>query len=230
MKKLFLLSFIILLLISSCQPQTSNQTIINTEIPTDEAEATSTMTATIKPPTATKIPPTETPIPSATATVTLTATAIIQFETSRIYGIENRGAYISVILEFPGIDRNYDVMLNNNQYNCQLVDDAPDRLFCTGPALLLKSYTTIKYFADDDMWEDPLYEGTVYVPEPYATPYPPGDPETWCPLRGTDVFCETEHRVENGEECWVMSCFDACGYFFSYHTCQEGPHGNFLPP
>ncbi len=95
-----------------------------------------------------------TPFPSETATATMTATPVINFETSRIYGVENRGDYISVVLEFPGIDRSYGVMLNNNQYDCKLVDDVPDRLFCSGPSLLLKSYTTIKYFPDDGTWTE----------------------------------------------------------------------------
>ena len=230
MKKLFLISILFLILISSCQSQIANRETVGTETQIKDVPPTATSTITPKPPTETSVPPTETPFPSETATATMTATPVINFEISRIYGIENRGDYISVILEFPGIKTNYGVMLNNKEYNCKLVDDVPDRLFCTGPALILKSYTSIKYFTDDGTWQNPLYEGTVYVPEPYKTPYPPGDPSTWCPLRGTDVFCETEHRVENGEECWVMTCSDACGYFFSYHTCTENPNGNFLPP
>ncbi len=230
MKKIFYFAIVFSFVFSSCQSKLNSPKSVEPIVITVEIIETATSTATLVPPTATDVVPTATAIPSATSTATMTPTPVIQFDTSRIYGIDNRGDYISVILEFPGIDETYDVSINNNQYNCKRVDGIADRLYCSGPSLRVETYAKIKYFHEGGTWDIPLYEGDIYVPKQYATPMPAGDPRTWCPLRGTDVFCETEHRVENGEECWVMSCFDACGYYYSYHTCQEGPHDNFLAP
>jgi hypothetical protein len=230
MKKLFLLSIVFVFVFTACQSNQPLQTVAEPSETAVEILMTATSTATLIPPTATVELPTVTAFPSVTSTQTMTPTPVVKFEDSEIFGIENRGNYISIILKFPGVKKPYDVKLNGNQYNCKMIDGISDRLYCSGPILKLESYTTVKYFPNDGSWNNSLYEGEIWVPKPYTTPMPAGDPRTWCPLRGTDVFCETEHRVENGEECWVMSCFDACGYYYSYHTCQEDPHDNFLAP
>ncbi len=59
MKKLFLISFLSLILISSCQPQIANQDFIGTETPIKAVPPTSTVTNTPEIPTETNVPPTE---------------------------------------------------------------------------------------------------------------------------------------------------------------------------
>ena len=199
MKKMIYFAIVFTLVISSCQTDLASPIAIEPSESIVVITKTSTSTATVIPPTATNQPPTATAIPSKTLTSTMTPTPTVRFEDSEIFGVENRGNYISIILKFPGIEKPYDVILNDNQYNCKMVDGVSDRLYCSGPSLRLESYTKIKYFPNDGSWETSLYEGKIWVPEPYATPMPAGDPSTWCPLRGTDVFCETEHRIENGE-------------------------------
>ena len=75
MKKILLISFISLILISSCQSQIATLETVGTETPVKEVPPTATSTITPRPPTETSIPPTETPFPSETATMTMTATA-----------------------------------------------------------------------------------------------------------------------------------------------------------
>ena len=45
---------------------------------------------------------------------------------------------------------------------------------------------------------------------------------SWCPLRGENLTCETEYRKDSGH-CYVGStCYDACGWFYSVDTIPFG--------
>jgi hypothetical protein len=232
MKKLIYLFFLIAFILSACQPS-------STALQDDVVVSVTSQKAIIPTATATKIPPSITPTfpvatntitPSQTPTITTTPTASIQFDKVRIFGLENRSDYSLVILEFPELDHVLGLKINNKPYSCVLDEKLANKLLCSGAPLRIKENVNVKFYDEDMVFENLLFEGSIYVPEPYSTPMPLGDPRTWCPLRGTNVFCETEHRVENGEECWVSSSFDACGYYYSYHTCQFPPDNNFLPP
>jgi len=232
MKNWIFIFFILIFVMSACQPaipvlEENNASSI---IPSSTLAPTSTFT--ISPPTMTPTFPqaTNTTSPSITLSMTNTPTAIIEFNKVRIFGLEDRGDYSLVILEFPLLDHVLGLKINDKPYTCVLDEKLTNKLLCSGTPLRIKEYVNAKFYAEDKEFTTLLYEGNIYVPEPYKTPMPLGDPRTWCPLRGTDVFCETEHRVENGEECWVSSCFDACGYYYSYHTCQFPPDNNFLSP
>jgi hypothetical protein len=147
-------------------------------------------------------------------------TAETKFADSRIYGYEKKGTYSLLIFEFPALNQVFDVTINGVAYACELDAVLPDKLVCTGPNLPERESVTVAFFTDIDASAQPIYQGQFSVPVPYQTPTPIGDNEFWCPLRGTNVTCETEHRWENGVECWVMTCFDACGYYYSYHNCD----------
>lgn len=172
-----------------------------------------------------------TPSPSQTATII--PTAEFDFTKTRIFGTENRGSSFLVIFEIPGLDRNYRVSINGSDYQCEFEKDVADKLFCNGDKLRANEYVKVMLFDLNESQESTgkaLYESELFVAEPYKTPLPLGDPATWCPQRGQNVYCETEHRVEDDEECWVSTCVDACGYYYSYHTCKLPPGGNFLTP
>ena len=54
----------------------------------------------------------------------------------------------------------------------------------------------------------------------------PPTPVGWagnnCPQRGQNVSCETECRIApDGNPCIVATCTDACGPYFSVHTCPD---------
>lgn len=232
MKKFIYLFLLIAFLLSACQPS-------STDLLDEAVVSVTSQKAIILPATFTIVPPTIAPTfpvttntftPSRTPTIKVVPTESIQFDKVRIFGLEDRGDYALVILEFPVLDHVLGLQINNKPYSCSLDEKLANKLLCSGAPLRIKENVNVKFFDKDMVFENLLYEGIIYVPEPYKTPMPLGDPRTWCPLRGTDVFCETEHRVENGEECWVSSCFDACGYYYSYHTCQYPPDNNFLTP
>ncbi|MHB8135893.1 MAG: hypothetical protein ACYDH1_16915 [Anaerolineaceae bacterium] len=231
MKKWFLLFILLLMVVSACQvtqPETKTDVLVTQVTNTPIA----TRTSTSIPPTSTSLPTftSTTVILTATPTITIIPTIAVQFEKARIFGMDDHGTYSLVIFEFPKLEQAYQVKINNNLYSCSIDGSAVNKLFCTGAQLRINEYVHVEFFTEENSKEIALYQGDYFVPEPYKTPMPLGDPRTWCPLRGTDVFCETEHRVEDGEECWVQSCFDACGYYYSYHTCKYPPDNNFLSP
>ncbi len=231
-KKILYVLLLIIFLLAACAPQggvvvTERPEEVTEVIPTETtaptAEPTFTPAATLTN-TAT-IAPTATPVP----TETLVPTPVVNFDEVRIIGVDKKSGYSSVIFLFPVLDQLYQVKINNAAYNCQIPEGIVDRLFCSGQEMRTDEYAEVIFF-DDETYQNQLAALTMFVPKPVPTPLPAGDPNTWCPARGTNVSCETEHRTEFGEECWVQTCFDACGYYYSYHTCQLPPHNNFLPP
>ncbi len=171
------------------------------------------------------------PVPSQTSTKT--PTPKFDFTGVRIFGTENRGSTFLVIFEIPGLDRSYRVLINGSEYRCEFQESVIDKLFCNGNKLRSNENVSVKFFdseAAEETSGEVMFEAELYVAEPFKTPLPAGDPATWCPQRGQNIYCETEHRVENDEECWVSTCVDACGYYYSYHTCQFPPNNNFLTP
>jgi len=231
MKKWILFFTLLLMFVSACQvSQSETKPEILVTLAATSPFPTKTLTKI--PPTSTSLPTftSTTVIPTETATVTMIPTDAVQFEKARIFGMDDHETYSLIIFEFPKLEQAYKVKINDNLYSCVIDEIAINKLFCTGARLRIKEYVNVEFFTEENSKEIVLYQGEYYVPEKYKTPMPLGDPRTWCPLRGTDVSCETEHRIEDGEECWVQSCFDACGYYYSYHTCKYPPDNNFLSP
>ena len=195
----------------------------NTAVP---EPATAVDTATIQP---TEISAAmKTPAPTVTFTATLEPTATLtptpaaEFSALRLYGVEYRGSNVSINFEIPGMDQTYQMKINDQDYSCQLAADLADHLFCFGPNLAFDKEAHIEIM--DETGSQKIYEtDMVLIPPKYVSPTPVGDMTTWCPQRGQNVFCETENRMEYGTPCIVSSCFDACGYYYSIHTCNYPP-------
>lgn len=232
MKNNLFIWLILLFVLSACNPkqlqvaEVDEPTLTATVQITKTIRSTSTRTI-IETSTVTKSKAATLPPP---ATISTTPTQPIGFDQARIFGTENRGSYFLVIFEIPSIDQVLGVSINGQDYDCKIPEDIQHELFCSGPKLRPNEYALVRFFQEEKPWITPLFEKEMYVAEPYKTPLPAGDPSTWCPQRGENITCETEHRVEDGEECWVSTCFDACGYYYSYHTCNYPPNNNFLTP
>ncbi|HZW02300.1 MAG TPA: hypothetical protein VFF68_00110, partial [Anaerolineaceae bacterium] len=184
------------------------------------ATAEPTATATLEPsPTAT-LEPTVTPLP--TETPLPTSTPMPDFAAGQITSVEERGENILWMMALKGLTVPLQAQVGGKFYNCTIEGDYPDRLFCFGPAFSGDPEAVTAAFFPVEGTGTALFEGSYYLPVIIPTPYPPGDPSTWCPERGQDVFCETENRHDiDGNACIVESCFDACGYFYSTDTCPE---------
>ena len=190
-----------------------------TVLPTVAATATALPTE-IPEPTATPLP-TETPAP--------TATPLPDFENGKITSIEARGENILWMLSLTGVTTPLEALVDGKTYDCSLEPDYPDRLFCFGPAFTGDPQQITAAFYSAGGGGLAIFEGTYFLPVILPTAMPAGDPTTWCPERGQDVFCETEHRIDKfGNACMVASCFDACGYYYSIHTCPK-PWSEYAP-
>ena len=213
------------------------ESLLQTELSSTEAPLSSE-TSPVEP----SLTFTATPEPTNTATLTPTVTMtwtpsptpFTGFEESKINSHQYSGEMYMYIFSVPRVSQGYYATIENKLYECEIDLNYPDVLICTG-----------EYFEfNDEMVDVIFYSGEtmdeiVYQQEFYSGPTTPapaiiyGDPKTWCPERGQNVTCETEYRSYNGEECIVQTCFDACGYYYSFHTCPKGvPLSEFifLPP
>lgn len=198
--------------------------------PTPEPVPTATLpapTVTIAPsitftplPTATE---TATPLPTMTATVTLTPTPAVDFSALKISSMAHTYTdSMWVMFTAPGLSDHYTIHINKVAYFCEAVEKVADTLVCAGQRLSYEKYVSVDVYSVDNS-EEPVYATKMnLLSGPEATPTQVGAAQTWCPLRGTNVTCETEHRYEpDGTPCEVTSCFDACGYYYSIHTCSD---------
>lgn len=182
---------------------------------------------TIQPPTSTWTPvptATHTPtlLPTKVATVTLTPTPMVDFTALKVSSMGYASDEIGwVMFVIPNIQPDYWVKIKNQVYTCKPTEIVANSLVCSGARIAYKEYVKIDFFAPGN--DEPVYTTRLTLPDGIsATATPVGAAQTWCPLRGTNVTCETEHRWEpDGTPCEVTSCFDACGYYYSIHTCSD---------
>jgi len=133
----------------------------------------------------------------------------------------------------PGIKENYRLQVNGVDYQCNLNDKAPDRLYCNGQQV--KAGQTVKLaFLPLKGDNSPVFE-TSYQVVPYVTLTI--DPRTLvaggvdaCAARGVHVTCETEYRNNGDTYCIVSTCVDLCGYYYSVDTCPVDSINNGIYP
>lgn len=190
--------------------------------------AVNTKTNTPNPPTATAIQPSLSPTFTMTSSITPSPTSSAVFSEVTIIGGEYYGENSIIYIDIPGLDKVYGILINDLTYQCSIAEEIPNRLICYGKYLDNQKSKEADIKIMDEDTDELLFEKIVYVPMTIPTPLPIGEASTWCPLRGTNITCETEWRTENGEMCIVKSCFDACGYYYSEHTCNEDPHNNAI--
>lgn len=226
MKHFLILFFILLIFLPACGPIVEPTVIIipTTESPTQHPTGTNTPI----PPTETQLPSTNTPTPTSTATQTMIPTSAALFDQIQILGgYYNEGNSI-IYLSFPRVDKNYKFKMDQHEYDCMIDEEYKDRVNCYGRFLDNQKSKSAFVQIYDPTSLQLVFEKNIYIPMTIPTPTPVGEASTWCPLRGQNVTCETEWRTENDEICVVMSCFDACGYYYSEHTCKLPPNNNAI--
>jgi len=225
MKKIIIICILGLVLLAACIPQNQEESAVSPTVVIPTLEPTQTDTP--QPPTVTLVPPTFTPTLTQTATITLTPTSMAQFDKIQILGGYYNGDNSIIYLVFPQVDKNYSIKMDQKNYRCDIDQDYADRVNCYGSFLDNQKAKSVLVQVFDPDSDDLIYENQVYVPMTIPTPLPVGAASTWCPLRGTNITCETEWRSESdGSTCVVKTCFDACGYYYSEHTCKEDPVGH----
>lgn len=215
MKRFFALLavlFLVTLTLAACTTPTPAPTF--TPAPTDTA--TPQPSATLLP----ILTDTPTPLPTATltATATWTPTPTPDFSQVRVTAQDYRAATSNylIILAFPGIKEPYLTRLNGNSYNCVLDENYPDQYFCVGPITGYMKPVAAEFTRPGET--TPFFTGYIGgYPFPEPTPLPVGAPDTWCPLRGQHITCEPEYYTKY--DCWITTCYDLCGYYYSVDTC-----------
>ncbi len=220
--KVVILAGLALAACSSLGPEQPTPTSTPAPSATAAASATSAPTATSLP-TETLIPSaTVPPTPSASPAPSASPTPTIAFDQLQVTGVENRLGGWLVSFTLPGVDRSLKLILGGNTYECTFDSQYPDRLFCQG--LSKPAYDQQLGFAFSDLQTgDLLYQGNVVLPTALLVPPTPvGWAGNDCPQRGQNVSCETECRIApDGNPCIVATCTDACGPYFSVHTCPD---------
>jgi len=211
--------------------------LLQTEVSLTKTPAPS-KTSTVEPsPTFTATPgPTNTAslTPTVTMTWTPSPTPFTGFKESKINSHQSSGEMYMYIFSVPGVSQDYYATIEKELYHCEIDINYPDILICTGEYFEFNDEMVDVVFYSDESLDEIVHKQEYYSGP--TTPAPAiiyGDPKTWCPERGQNVNCETEYRSYNGEECIVQTCYDACGYYYSYHTCPKGvPLSEFifLPP
>jgi hypothetical protein len=122
-------------------------------------------------------------------------------------------------MRVPGLTAALNIELESHPFTCQMDAAAPETLFCQGLSGPPIEKSIHMIFTDPASGEE-VYSGTTYIIRqavPTATPEGFGS----CPDRGKDLFCEVECRIYSDVPCIVATCNDACGPYFSIHTCPQ---------
>lgn len=194
------------------------------QIPTETE--TQRLSATLAPSATPSLLPTvtKTQAPTVTQTATMTATPRPTFAGFQVQFVDYASYGMQFAFIIPGIRQNYRLDVNGQSFTCNLYDQYPDRLFCIGPVFSPRTHVKLTFLPLEGE-KTPVYVSDYLIP---ALVTPTVDIETAktinqgnCLVRGVNVKCETEYRVDGAGCCVVSTCVDACGYYFSVDTCPQ---------
>ncbi|HCE18336.1 MAG TPA: hypothetical protein DEQ80_10795 [Anaerolinea thermolimosa] len=214
------------IILAACQPvrPETPAPVLPTGTATRQVLLTPSVTSTLP------LEPTFTPSPTLTATAEVSpspvasATPGVQFDQLKILAIDNRVGGWTITLALPGAQGGMRLLLGGQTYDCLSDPAYPDRLFCQG--LARPAYDTpLKLVFQNQDSNEILYETTLTIASALMLPpTPAGWGYNTCADRGKNVSCETECRIApDGNPCIVATCTDACGPYFSVHTCPDMP-------
>uniref|UniRef100_A0A7C4KGY4 Uncharacterized protein n=1 Tax=Anaerolinea thermolimosa TaxID=229919 RepID=A0A7C4KGY4_9CHLR len=222
-KQIFALLMLLLAACQAVQPEPS-ATSPSAISPTGEILPTPSATATIpfEPTWTPSVTPVLTFTPGASPSPAPSTTPEVQFERLRVLALDNRVGGWMLTLDLPGVQGAMRLSLGGQSYSCVNDPAYPDRLFCQG--LARPAYDApLKLVLQDEASGEILYETTMTIPSALVLPpTPAGWGHNTCADRGKNVSCETECRIApDGNPCIVATCTDACGPYFSVHTCPD---------
>jgi hypothetical protein len=210
-----------LFLLAACAPE-----------PTPLATATRLPSATVSPmDTATPLPsptytvtaaPTVTSTSTATVTASPSATPQVALDQAEVIRINEGVGGVNLVLAIPNLNTAYNLILGGVRYDCELNDQYPDWLFCWGLSRPTLDIPLTEAFLDQQTNQVVLQQKVVLSSAMLPTALPAGYGDTDCPLRGQNISCETECRLDyDGNPCIVATCTDACGLYRSVHSCPQ---------
>jgi hypothetical protein len=214
--KLWISLGLVVVALAACTENTNRGTPTaaeNTTLPTETMPAPATVTPT----------ETVTPLPTETPTVTLTPTSTTGWNELQVISVWRDANGYGIIFNIPGIDESYNATIDGKPFTCTYEARYPDRLTCLGESFRTEVEIQVIFTGADT--GGVVFTTSIIIGEPAFAPtpsYPTGgvpNPNTWCPQRGQNVYCETENRISWDPPCLITSCFDACGYWYSIDTC-----------
>jgi len=230
MKKSMVFASILLMVVifaAACAPAATPEPT-QTASPVPPTETPKPSDTPTLPPTAT-LTPSPSPLPSLTPTPSNTPTPTVAFDQAEVISYSEEPGSFLLVLKIPGVQKNYNIKVDNYDYIGYYEPAYPDRLFARGynrPTFL----KDIKLVIYDIETKAQLYSSTILI-----AIRPTLLPVIWnssnnCEERGKNVSCDYECRVypEDGNPCLAASCYDNCGIYFSVASCSQnvGPTFN----
>ncbi|MGB4595922.1 MAG: hypothetical protein WBI14_08460 [Anaerolineaceae bacterium] len=226
-KSIFILLPIVLVVLSACGTGTVQPT------------ATPTLNPTPVVPTVDPITPTQTPEPTLTPTNTPTNTpeptatpTLIPFkgftDTFRFYRTwYDDGTTVFYFLN-AGIDQPLYAKIDEHQLFCEYDTKTQSAMQCvSGDRIEIDSENpvSIEFFADKGFYQS-VYQYEIKLPKALVPIY---SNEFDCPDRGLNVQCEYEYRKYENLCTTSITCYDACGYYYSFDNIPAGLDAPWTP-
>jgi hypothetical protein len=212
MRKALLLLILSAMLISSCTP-----TPAATELPVSPTVVEPTLTATNAPTDTTA--PTMTLTASLVPTITVVHTPTPDYDVIRYVGASIVKGQLMLSFRMPDLNMPLKATVDGYAFNCTTDNRYPGTLYCLGRFFAGGQRVSVKFSVGDD--PQVIKEVAVVIPlEAVPTPITPGPASNWCPLRGQNVTCDEEYDEDSGVGCLDVTCYDACGYYYSIHQCE----------
>ena len=227
---LFLLP-VILVVIAACGTASVQPTPTPTPIPSvlepTIVPVTPTQTAepTLTPTNTPTITPTNTPEPTATPTLIPFAGFKEQFRFYRTWFDE--GKTIFYFLN-AGIDQPLFARIDQHKLKCEHDPETQSAMRCVATERIEieeEKIIPIEFFADEAYFQS-VFQYDIKLPKALVPLY---SNEFDCPDRGLNVQCEYEYRKYTNLCTTSITCYDACGYYYSIDNIPENMTGPWTP-
>lgn len=221
---LFLTAAVIL---SACGRSGTQPTATAMASPTEILSAIVQETPTLTPePTQTPTPlPTDTPVPTATATLIPFKGFADNFRFYRSWYDGGKTIYyfLNAWLEQP-----LWAKIGEFSLKCAHDPDTQSAMKCISDERIELPDTEplpIEFFADEGMKQS-VFVYEIVLPEALKPVY---SNQFDCPERGQNVQCEIEYRLYADYCSTSITCYDACGYYYSIDNLPPDPDAPWTP-
>jgi len=222
-KSFLILLPIIIFVLSACGAGNIQPTPTTVPSPTEILPTipSPTSTPTLEPTLTPTNEPTSTPEPTATATLIPFVGFTNMFRFYRTWYDNDKTVFFFLN---AGLDNSIYAKIGEHTLECAVEViglPTPNALKCVSQDRIeqdKKNPIKMTFFADPAL-KQMVYEYEFAIARgPEAVYYTGND----CPARGTNVWCETEYRQYASTCTTSLTCYDACGYYYSFDNIPAG--------
>ena len=222
-KSFLILLPIIIFVLSACGAGNIQPTPTTVPSPTEILPTipSPTSTPTLEPTLTPTNEPTSTPEPTATATLIPFVGFTNMFRFYRTWYDNDKTVFYFLN---AGLDNTIYAKIGEHTLECAVEVigmPTPNALKCVSQDRIeqdKKNPIKMTFFADPAL-KQMVYEYEFAIARgPEAVYYTGND----CPARGTNVWCETEYRQYASTCTTSLTCYDACGYYYSFDNIPAG--------